>query len=180
MRGLIGAVAAGLATATAMLDSSRFCDLHHSSWQGRIPNPLNEAGIEPASSWILFGSVFAAPQPELPENNSKYASVDSAFVCSATMIVGEARQVICGGLSPLLCLPQQWNNQTALENQILEIQTQRLPSSTQAKLQPSMRRATLGTALPAKQRKFLKDRIISDIILSRNDAYRGIPTDPCK
>ena len=31
------------ATATAMPDPSHVCDLHHSSWQRRIPNPLREA-----------------------------------------------------------------------------------------------------------------------------------------
>ena len=29
-------------TATAMPDPSRICDLHHSSWQHWIPNPLSE------------------------------------------------------------------------------------------------------------------------------------------
>ena len=42
-RGLIGAVAAGLARATAMQDPSRICNLHHSSWQCQIPNPLSKA-----------------------------------------------------------------------------------------------------------------------------------------
>ena len=31
------------ATATAMRDPSRVCDLHHSSWQRRILNPLSKA-----------------------------------------------------------------------------------------------------------------------------------------
>ena len=31
------------ATATAMPDPSHICDLHHSSWQYRILNPLSEA-----------------------------------------------------------------------------------------------------------------------------------------
>ena len=31
------------ATATAMWDRSQVCDLHHSSWQHRILNPLSEA-----------------------------------------------------------------------------------------------------------------------------------------
>ena len=31
------------ATATATSDPSRICDLHHSSWQRRILNPLSEA-----------------------------------------------------------------------------------------------------------------------------------------
>jgi len=30
-------------TATATQDLSHICDLHHSSWQCQIPNPLNEA-----------------------------------------------------------------------------------------------------------------------------------------
>ena len=30
-------------TATAMPDPSRICNLHHSSWQHQIPNPLSEA-----------------------------------------------------------------------------------------------------------------------------------------
>ena len=32
-----------LAYTTAMQDPSRVCDLHHSSWQHRIPDPLSEA-----------------------------------------------------------------------------------------------------------------------------------------
>ena len=31
------------ATATAMWDPRRFCDLHHSSWQRQILNPLSKA-----------------------------------------------------------------------------------------------------------------------------------------
>ena len=30
-------------TATEMLDPSHICDLHHSSWQPQIPDPLSEA-----------------------------------------------------------------------------------------------------------------------------------------
>ena len=40
--GQIGTAAAGLATATATWDLSHVCDLHHSSWQHRILNPLSE------------------------------------------------------------------------------------------------------------------------------------------
>ena len=39
-RGLIGVTAT---TATAMQGPSRVCDLHHSSWQRQILNPLREA-----------------------------------------------------------------------------------------------------------------------------------------
>ena len=49
------------AMATAMLDLSCICDLHHSSWQRRIPDP----GIKHASSWILVRLVSATPQQQL-------------------------------------------------------------------------------------------------------------------
>ena len=41
-RELIGAIATGLATATARQDPSRVFDLHHSSRQREILNPLNK------------------------------------------------------------------------------------------------------------------------------------------
>ena len=45
------------ATDTAMRDPSLICDLHHSSLQCQILNPLSEARVEPASSWIIVGLV---------------------------------------------------------------------------------------------------------------------------
>ena len=43
-RGWIRAIAVGLhATATETADPSRFCNLHHSSWQHSILNPLSKA-----------------------------------------------------------------------------------------------------------------------------------------
>ena len=45
------------ATATAMPDPSLICDLHHSSQQRWIFNPLTE----PTTSWFLVGFVSAAP-----------------------------------------------------------------------------------------------------------------------
>ena len=48
------------ATATAMWDLRRVCDLHHSSQQCWILNPLS---IEPASLWVLISAVL---QRELP------------------------------------------------------------------------------------------------------------------
>ena len=42
-RGLVGATTASNTTATATPDPSRTCDLHHSSWQRWILNPLSEA-----------------------------------------------------------------------------------------------------------------------------------------
>ena len=45
-------------TATATRDPSHVCDLHHSSWQQQIPDPLREArdqtGILEDTSWICF------------------------------------------------------------------------------------------------------------------------------
>ena len=38
-----GAAAVAYATATAMWDPRHICDLHHSSWQCQILNPLIEA-----------------------------------------------------------------------------------------------------------------------------------------
>ena len=52
-------------TATAMQDLSHICDLHHSSRQRQILNPLSEARIEPATSWFLIGFISSAPQQEL-------------------------------------------------------------------------------------------------------------------
>ena len=43
-RGQIGAAAAGYAAATATWDPSHVCDLHHSSWQHQIPDPLSDHG----------------------------------------------------------------------------------------------------------------------------------------
>ena len=51
--------------ATATPDPSRVCDLHHSSWQHQLLNPLSKAGIEPASSWLIVVFVSVAPQWEL-------------------------------------------------------------------------------------------------------------------
>ena len=45
-------------TAIARLDLSPVCDLHHSSWQHQIPDPLSEAWdrtcILMDTSWICF------------------------------------------------------------------------------------------------------------------------------
>ena len=65
-RGLIRASAAGLRTATATPDPSHLCDLHHSSWQLGILNPLSEArNWTRNSSWFLGGFVSAVPRREL-------------------------------------------------------------------------------------------------------------------
>ena len=46
------------ATATAMPDPSRLCDLHHSSWQRWIPDPLKQARDQTRilrdTNWIHF------------------------------------------------------------------------------------------------------------------------------
>jgi len=48
-------------TATATQDVSRVFDLHHSSGQRRILNPLSEARDGTASLWILVGFVTTEP-----------------------------------------------------------------------------------------------------------------------
>ena len=52
-------------TATATWDLSLICDLHHSSQQCQILNPLREARIESESSWIPVGFVAAEPRRDL-------------------------------------------------------------------------------------------------------------------
>jgi len=52
--------------ATATWDLSLICNLHYSSRQHRILNPLSEAGgIEPATSWFLVRFVSTVPYREL-------------------------------------------------------------------------------------------------------------------
>ena len=64
-RGLIGAIAAGLSRATATQDPSRVCDLHHSSWQPWIPNPLSKARDQIRTLMVPSQIVSTAPQWEL-------------------------------------------------------------------------------------------------------------------
>ena len=54
------------ATATAVLDLSCVCDLHHSSWHSWILNVRMRPGIKHASSWILVRIVTTESQRELP------------------------------------------------------------------------------------------------------------------
>ena len=53
-------------TATATWDPSCVFNLHHSSWQHRIPNLLKEERIKCTSSWILVGFVSSAQKQNLP------------------------------------------------------------------------------------------------------------------
>ena len=52
-------------TSTATPDPSHVCNLHHSSRQRRILNPLSEAGLKPTTSSFLVGFASAAPRREL-------------------------------------------------------------------------------------------------------------------
>ena len=62
----IRAEAAGLCHSHSNDRSEPVCDLHHSSQQCRILNPLSEARIKPATSWFLVGFVSPVPRWELP------------------------------------------------------------------------------------------------------------------
>ena len=51
---------------TVTQDPSHICDLHHSSGQHQILNPLSKAVIKPVSSWIQYRFISAKPCWELP------------------------------------------------------------------------------------------------------------------
>ena len=67
-------------TATAMQDLSHICDLHHSSWQSRIPNPLSEARdrihILMDTSQISFHSA-TTETPDLFIDNFLYYNIQN-------------------------------------------------------------------------------------------------------
>ena len=73
------------ATATATQDLSRFCNLHHSSQQRQILNPLSEVGVEPVSPWILVGFVIAEPRwellPIISLDSAPFSSFPSFYLC---------------------------------------------------------------------------------------------------
>ena len=56
-------------TATATRDLSHVCDLHQSSQQYQILNPLSGSRIEPASSWVLVQFVTTEPEQEVQSRN---------------------------------------------------------------------------------------------------------------
>ena len=64
-RGQIRAVAASYTTATARPDTSLVCDLHHSSWQCQILNPLCKARDGTCILMMLVGFISDEPQREL-------------------------------------------------------------------------------------------------------------------
>jgi len=66
IRAAAGATAKATVTATATWNPSRVCNLHHSSWQCQILNPLSKAGDQTCTSWILVRFVSAEPRWELP------------------------------------------------------------------------------------------------------------------
>ena len=64
-RSPVRTVAAGLRRATATWDPSSICDLHHSSWQHRLHNPLSEAGDGNHILMDASGSLTIEQQREL-------------------------------------------------------------------------------------------------------------------
>ena len=71
-RGPTGAAAAIFDTATAKQDLSHVCNLHHSSWQCQILNPLSKARDQPMSSQTLCW----VPNPLSHDGNSKVIFAD--------------------------------------------------------------------------------------------------------
>ena len=87
-RGWIGTADASYTTATATPDLSHVWDLHHSSQQHWIPNPLSKApGIEPSTSRFLVRFVSTVPRWELNiffnPPCSSYSWVISLLLCTA-------------------------------------------------------------------------------------------------
>ena len=64
-------------------DPSQICDLHHSSRQHWILNPLSEARIEPVSSWLLVGFVNYWAMTGTP-NTSCFLRLNSIPLCGYT------------------------------------------------------------------------------------------------
>ena len=67
------------ATATAVPEPSRVCDLHHSSWQGRILNPLSEARYR---TYILMDPSW------LGSRNSTVVLVETCGMCFSEAWLG--------------------------------------------------------------------------------------------
>ena len=71
--GWIKAAAAGLHHSHSNVGSEVCPDLHHSSWQCWIPNPLSEARdrtqVLMDTSWICYGFVTTEPWGELPSSS---------------------------------------------------------------------------------------------------------------
>ena len=65
-------------TAMATPDPSCICDLHHSLCQCWILNPRSEAGIEPASSWVLCQVLNLLTH----NGNSSFSFLKNIFICN--------------------------------------------------------------------------------------------------
>ena len=76
------------ATATAMLDLSCVCNLHHSLWQRQILNPLSKVGMELASSWILVQVI--TPTKRTPQPHFLFYFISSSLV---TMIIDQYSKI---------------------------------------------------------------------------------------
>ena len=88
--------------ATALQDLSRVCDLHHSSWQHQILNPMSEARDRTCSITFLVEFVSALPQREL-QNERLFMlvlqEIGSFFflpclnLCSITFVFGKTSYI---------------------------------------------------------------------------------------
>ena len=73
-------------TATAMQDPSCIFDLHYSSWQYQILNPLSEARTEPATSWFLVEFFFHCATTGTPHGSFLYGAKQGMLVASPISI----------------------------------------------------------------------------------------------
>ena len=70
-RGLIGAVGAGLHHSSATQEPSRVFDLHHSSWQSQILNPLSKARNQTCSLMVPSQNRFCCTTMRTPRSQLK-------------------------------------------------------------------------------------------------------------
>ena len=76
------------ATATAMWDPSCVCDLHHSSQQCQILNPMSKARDRTATSWFLVGFVNHWATTGTPVFNfyMRYSVVETNLKCQIFLL----------------------------------------------------------------------------------------------
>ena len=91
--------------ATATRDPSRVCNLHHSSRQRRILNPLTRPGTQPATSWFLVGFINHCATKGTPALN--FFCLEVTHIPSRDTTAAKASHVATE-LWEMLILPHAW------------------------------------------------------------------------